>query len=217
MGEFLKNNKTKLIISSLLILLPMAVGLILWDSLPQQMSTHWGADGNADGSSSKAFAVFGLPLILLALHLLCVLTTSFDKRNLGQNKKVFSLVFFITPVISWFSCGVIYASALGAEFSIASAAYVVIGIMFAVIGNYLPKCRRNSTIGIKIKWTLESEANWNATHRLAGKLWFFGGFAMILLAFFPQLPTLVVLLALLALLALVPCVYSYRYSKREKK
>ena len=54
----IKNNKFKVIISSLLTLSPILIGLILWNKLPDNMITHWGADGNADGLSTKAFAIF---------------------------------------------------------------------------------------------------------------------------------------------------------------
>ena len=69
----LKKNKLKVIISSIAILLPMLFGLVMWDQLPDTMTTHWGADGNADGFSGKVFAVFGLPAIILVLHCVCVL------------------------------------------------------------------------------------------------------------------------------------------------
>ena len=59
----LKQNKGKVIISTLLSLLPVLVGLILWDRLPETMATHWGANGDADGFSSKAFTVFGMPMM----------------------------------------------------------------------------------------------------------------------------------------------------------
>ena len=61
----IRKYKKKLIISSLLMLLPVLVGLVLWNQLPDRMATHWGIDGNVDGWASKAFAVFGMPLILI--------------------------------------------------------------------------------------------------------------------------------------------------------
>jgi 1,4-dihydroxy-2-naphthoate octaprenyltransferase len=60
----IKKYRTHIILSSIVILLPVLAGLILWNRLPDAMTTHWGADGNADGWSGKGFAVFGLPLIL---------------------------------------------------------------------------------------------------------------------------------------------------------
>ncbi len=53
----LKENKFKVIISSIVILLPILFGLIMWNELPNTMTTHWGADGNADGFGTKPFPV----------------------------------------------------------------------------------------------------------------------------------------------------------------
>ena len=86
----IKNNKWKLIISSAIILLPILVGLILWNSLPESLTTHWGADGNADGWSSKAFAVFVPPFFILVTHWICVLVTAADPKNRNQSKKSYS-------------------------------------------------------------------------------------------------------------------------------
>ena len=44
---------------------------------------------------------------------------------------------------------------------------ILMGALLIIIGNYLPKCRQNYTIGIKIPWTLADEDNWNRTHRPA--------------------------------------------------
>ena len=84
----IRTHKRGLILSSIAILLPMIVGLILWNRLPDQMVTHFGGDRVPDGTSGKAFAVFGLPVILLALHWLCVFITTKDPKNSGQNPKM---------------------------------------------------------------------------------------------------------------------------------
>ena len=36
----IKNNKMKLIISSVITLLPMLFGIIMWEKLPEKMATH---------------------------------------------------------------------------------------------------------------------------------------------------------------------------------
>ena len=64
----LKANKRTLIVTSIVTLLPILIGLILWKRLPDRMATHFGPDNNANGFSSKALAVFGLPCFLLAVH-----------------------------------------------------------------------------------------------------------------------------------------------------
>ena len=63
----MKENKFKIVISSVVILLPVLFGLMMWNALPDTMATHWGAGGNVDGFSGKAFVVFGSFLIFLYL------------------------------------------------------------------------------------------------------------------------------------------------------
>ena len=94
----LKKNKLKVVISSIIILLPILFGIIMWNDLPDIMTTHWGADGNADGFGGKMFVVFGTPIILLILHFLCLLFTSLDKKQKDQNQKALGMIFWILPV-----------------------------------------------------------------------------------------------------------------------
>ena len=133
----LKKNKSRIIISSIIILLPMIFGLIMWDKLPDTMTTHWGADGNADGFSGKVFAVFGLPAITLILHFVCLLFTLFDKKQKEQNPKALGMIFWILPVVSLFTNGIMYRTAFGKEFDLAVFVPALLGVMFIFIGNYL--------------------------------------------------------------------------------
>ncbi len=212
----LKQNKGKLVASSLVILLPMLAGLLLWNRLPDIMTSHWAPGGQADGWAGRGFVVFGLPLILLALHWLGMLLTSRDPGHKDLSKKALGMVFWIVPVISVVCCGFVYAVALGWELSTSSAIPVLLlGFMFIVIGNYLPKCRQNYTLGIKIKWTLENEENWNATHRFGGRVWVICGIAVLPGLLLPGMAPFALIMAVTAVAVILPTVYSYRYHKRQ--
>ena len=213
----LKQNKRSLILSSIITLLPVLIGFLLWDRLPEQMTTHWGFDGNPDGWSGKLFAVVALPLILLASQWLCILITAKDPKNKNQNSKVFRMVLWIMPVVSVLMSSMTYALALGWELEIGTITFGFIGLIFVIIGNYLPKCKQNHTIGVKLKWTLENEENWNVTHRVTGKVWVIGGLAMMACMFLPGMTSLVVITILMTVLILVPCFYSYAYHKKQVK
>ena len=93
----LRNHKWTSILSSAAILLPILVGLLLWDQLPAQMVTHWGADGTPDGTGSRAFAVWGIPLILLAVHWFCLLFTAKDPASKKISRHALGIVFWICP------------------------------------------------------------------------------------------------------------------------
>ena len=213
----IKENKWRILLTTLVTLLPMLAGLMLWTRLPEQMPIHWNAAGELDGWTGRAFAVFAIPGFLAAMHLFCVLCTSLDPKVKGQTKKVLGLVFWICPFMSVLVGAVVYATALGASFNVASVILAATGLLFVARGNYTPKCKRNYTIGIKVMWALEDEANWNATHRFAGKVWVVGGLLIILGSFFPLKSFFWIYLTLTVLMALLPVGYSYLYYRRHGK
>lgn len=213
----LKKNKGRLLVTSLVVLLPIAVGLILWDRLPERLATHWGMDGTANGWSGKAFAVFALPMFLLVFHWLCVILTTADPKNKNQSQKAIGLVFWIFPVLSLVTGAVVYSAALGVDLGIDTLFLAATGLIFVVVGNYFPKYKHNYTLGIKVKWALESEDNWTATHRLGGKVWVAGGLLMTFSVFLlPKAAVPIAFVALLTLMAVIPTGYSYLYYRRQK-
>ena len=214
----LKKNKLKIVISSVVVLLPILFGLIMWNDLPDTITIHWGADGNADGNSGKTFAVFGLPAILLVLHFVCLLFTLLDKKQKEQNPKALEMIFWIVPAISLFANGIMYSVAFGKELNFALFIPALLGVMFIVMGNYLPKVKQNRTLGIKIYWTLNNEENWNKTHRLSGKVWVFGGLIMVFSIFLPFTAMTWVTVCVIVVMAIIPLVYSYSiYMQHQKK
>ena len=212
----IRQNKRKLLLTSLIILLPMLAGLLLWGRLPERMPTHWGVDGTVDGWSGKAFAVLGMPAILLAMHWLCVAITAADPKNKDQTPKIVGLILWLCPLISVAVGVMTYATALGADVRVGWVMPIALGVMFVVIGNYLPKCKQNFTIGIKVPWTMADEANWNATHRFGGKVWVAGGMLLMACAFLPTAAVPFALVGSLILLSVVPVVYSYLYYRKHK-
>lgn len=212
----MKKYKNKLIISSLVIFLPTIIGLIMWDKLPDTMVTHWGMDGTADGFSPKIIVITIAPLLLLLGHLFCVWITLKTNKDNEQSEKVLNMMMWIMPVISLFTSYTTYSVAMGNEFGPERTMPIFIGLMFIVIGNYLPKTRMNSTIGIKIPTTYSSEANWNATHRMAGKLWMAGGMLTMLSGLFDEEITVFFLITAVFMMAFIPMIYSYIFYRREK-
>ena len=202
----LKRNKKTLIITSIITVLPVFIGLLWWNRLPDEIATHFDGNGDPDGWSSKAFAVFGLPLILLGAHLLCAFGTMADPKRKNIQDKIFRLILWTVPVISLVTNTAVYLYALELPVNMTLICHVLMGIVFIVVGNYLPKCKQNYTIGIKIPWTLNSEENWNKTHRFAGWLWVACGAVMMLTGFFGSIW---IFLPITILMVLAPIVYSY--------
>jgi len=209
-------NKKYWLVTSAVTLLPILLGLLLWDRLPEKLPTHFGVDGAADGWSGKPFAVFGLPVMMLFFHFVIYFATRLDKQNRGHNEKVLNLVGLIFPVMSVVTAVFIYSRAMEIELSLGSLMFPLLGLLFIVIGNWLPKIKQNSTLGIKIKWTLYNEENWNKTHRFGGWCWCLGGILFCLMGFVPEKSLLWLLPLQVILLAVVPMAYSWRLAKKQQ-
>ena len=111
-----------------------------------------------------------------------------DRRNRDrQSKKAIRLIFWVMPFVSLLVGGVAVMIEQGVSSAGALSSLMALGfgLMFLLLGNYMPKLRQNSFMGIRVKWTLENEANWNATHRFGGKVWVAGGFACMAGALLP--------------------------------
>ena len=213
--KLLNNHKGKLIISSIVILLPMLFGLLASKILPAEIAVHWGVSGNADGFMNSSMIFFILPSILLALHWLCMILTAVLDPTAAENQKMFGMMFWIIPAISLIGCGMIFAGGLGYTTKLSAPVYIILGLTFIVIGNYMPKTTRNVTMGMKIKWTLANDDNWNATHRLAGKLYVAVGFLLLLAIPLPVKFLPYLLISAIAVTILIPTVYSYCFYKKQ--
>ncbi len=203
----IKNIKKKIIISSVFTILP------LFFALAGYVFFNDKATAVIPLKESFPFVIFA-PVFLFALNLVCIFFTLKDNKN-NQNKKIITMVLSIIPITSILVNTIFWSVMFDYNVNMFSVMMIMLGLMFVFIGNYLPKCKPNRTIGIKIKWTLLNEENWNATHRFSGKLWFIGGLIFIISAFFPQNIQLISLIALIFVLTVPTYVYSYRYYKKQ--
>ena len=211
----MRKNKWKLIISSIVILLPMLFGLLGEKFLPSEIAVHWGFNGEADGFMSPFPAFIILPIVLLAVHWICMILSMLIDKNEKQNHKIMNMTFWIIPFISLTVCGLIFMIALGYTANISALVYIILAIAFISIGNYMPKTVRNRTMGIKIKWALANDENWNATHRLAGKVYVAAGVLSLLAIPLPMKALPFVLMGIIVLCCIVPTVYSYVFYKKQ--
>lgn len=207
-------NKKLLVLTSAVTLLPVLAGLLLWNRMPESVPVHWNAAGEVDGYGSRAMVVFGLFGFLFVMHWLCIGATLIDPKSRELGGKAVALVLWILPVMSLVLAVIVYCTALGVAVSVNVVLPVVLGLLFVLIGNWMPKCPRNYTIGIKVPWALDDDENWNATHRFAGKLWVAGGLLLMATALMPK-AMVCVLLPLLILMALLPMAYSFAWHKKN--
>ena len=211
----MKPNRNLIVLTTIITLLPIVAGIVLWDQLPEQIATHWNVNGEADGWSSKGFAVFGLPLMIAVIHLVCSFATFLDPKRSSISKKMLNIVLWICPVLSLLGNTYVLMTALGhtQNFPIITMVSLLLGGLFLYIGNYLPKCTQSYTIGIKLPWTLADEGNWNATHRFGGWIWTIGGVVILATCMWSNI---ILIVSCLTIMAIAPTVYSLVYYLKHR-
>lgn len=207
----MKTYKKPLAVSLIITLLPCLLGLLLWNRLPDRLPTQFSYNNEVSRYSSKAFVVFGIPALLAALQLFCVFTAYHDPRRIHISRKIYPVVFAVIPASAVLICILTYGTVLGYQINPGLLANLLLGFVFLGTGNYMPKVQRNYTMGIKIPWTLNSDENWNRTHRLAGRLWLLGGLLFIANSFLLIQPFF---FGALILMVVIPCIYSFSLYKR---
>ncbi len=212
--ERLKNEKWNILITAAACLVPILIGLYFWDKLPDQVPTHFGPDGQADSYSPKAFAVYGLPLIMLGGHLFGACLTALDPKRQSISDGIYHLILWMIPCLSFFICFVTIGTALDIDINVTNISMILLGVLFVIIGNILPKCRQNYTIGIKLPWTLDDVNNWNRTHRFSGYLYMICGVIIAISGLFNG--TFWIYICVIAIMVLFPTIYSFQYYLRNK-
>jgi uncharacterized membrane protein len=213
----MKKNKWTKILFWFLAVLPFLISAGFYSHLPEQVATHFDSLGAANGYSSREVAAFGLPAFYLVIILVIIVTMKIDPRskNIEQSVQLRTAVLWGLVLLFNLSHTAILLNAVNVRVNISIITGIAVGLLFLVIGNYLPKCRPNYTMGIKLPWTLASEDNWRKTHRFAGPLWIIGGVLIMLSAFFASVWGIVVTVVLVLLLT-APAVYSYLLFRREQ-
>ncbi|MFZ2537917.1 MAG: SdpI family protein [Oscillospiraceae bacterium] len=198
-------------------IVPFIMSACFYNKLPEQVAVHFDANWVANGYQSRLFAAFGLPAILLAVAVLVHFAVKADPKhkNIERSKgALFVSKWFIVIIANFVQASVILNAVATIKFNMSIIMGVVVGILLAVIGNYLPKCKQNYTVGIKVPWTLSDEENWTKTHRLAGYIWTVCGIIFAITAFFPN-P--IINISLFTIMIVVPIAYSFILYLNKKK
>lgn len=192
--------------------------IVFYNKLPELVPTHWNAAGEIDGYGSKVFGAFMAPVIMIFTWTGMKFLPKIDPRKNNYEKFEKSYSVIISLLITFFLIihVVTLLAGMGYEVSIDKIIPSIVGILFIVIGNYMPKIKSNYFYGIKTPWTLSSDTSWRKTHRLGGKVFIISGFIIILSSFLlpGNLKVAAVMSAVFAAV-IVPLVGSYFYAKNN--
>ena len=208
MNMSMKNIKWKsLIMTWLVTLLGIIPGIVFWNELPESVAIHFNIHNQADGFSSKGFAVFGLTLMMVALQAVCCIITDINSHKHGERAKFESVVKWILPVMTIVLQIITVGYNVGMNIDIRKAVAVIVGLMFVVMGNYMPK--------------FDYIKNYNTDTQKARKINRVIGFEMVIMgllaivtAFLPSLFTLIWLFSLIPY-AILNSLYVIKCCKKD--
>lgn len=213
--------KTNILKEALLLLIMLMSSLYLflvWNALPQSVPMHYDISGHIDRYGSKYELMMfcsGMPAFLYLLFLIIPFIDPKGKIK-AMGNKYYHLKLIMLLFISALSGFMIYTSLKPDQLN-TNFLFVLLGLLFAVLGNYFQSIRPNYFIGIRTPWTLENETVWKETHKLAGKFWMIGGIAIAVLGFIFSADIFTyVFITIAASLVLVPVIYSYKRFKALK-
>jgi len=178
-------------LTTTLVLIMIAIGLIagivLWNQLPADMASHWDVNNQVDGTMSKFWGAFLMPLITVGMYLLFLLIPNIDplKANIAEFRESFNVFIMLIVAFMLYMHGLTLAWNLGKQdFSISAAMLPFLGVLFIAIGFMLRRAKRNFFIGIRTPWTLSSDTVWNKTHQLGSTLFILSGVIAMIGSFF---------------------------------
>ncbi len=204
--------------SYLLIALSVIFGVVAYPYLPDQMPMHWNINGEVDEYWNKQYAVFFPPLLMIVLMALFIYMPRIDPKKENYKKFSSSYLIFITIMNAFFlllQCVTIGYS-LGLNIDISLAVNLGIGLLFIVLGNYLPRIKHNYFFGIRTPWTLANEKTWRKTHQLSGKLFVVAGLLLVAISFLPGVYKFTGMLVVVLTTVLISTIASYVYFNRYK-
>ena len=201
--RFRKNSKIS-IIASLVILI--IFNALFYNKMPDQLPTHWNFQGQADDYSSKFQAMVMIQGFLVLMNLFLCFMLDNDPKNERQNNFLMTLTKLSMPIMMIVIYVITILAGLGREVNTSVIISLLMGVLFIAIGNYMPKVKRNYTVGIKLPWTLNSDENWRRTHRLGGIC-----FILMGLCFFatPFVKSELIIFIPIAIVLVLPMIYSY--------
>ena len=175
----------------LIIALMFAIGFyaypLMQTNAADQVITHWGINGEANGWMDRSVGVFLLPILTLVIYLglLAIPFLEVYQKNLED----FQQQFWGFKVILVFVMGAIYIATLlpnlgfWKTFDPLLIVIPAIALLFFYVGYMLNFTKRNFFIGVRTPWTLTDEKVWEKTNRLAGQLfWICGALTLVSLA-----------------------------------
>ncbi|WP_409299938.1 DUF1648 domain-containing protein [Peribacillus sp. SCS-155] len=126
-----------------LIAATLMIWLTFYSRLPDQLPIHWSINDHADGFASKLNAMLLSLGIMVFMYAILVIIPKIDpkRENYKSFTKGYSMINFSTLVLFSIINLMIICSGLGYEIQMNIIIPFVIGVLFTLIGLYMPNVK----------------------------------------------------------------------------
>ncbi len=206
-------------LSVALIILSVAVGIYFYQHFPAKVPSHWNIRGEVDGYSSAALGAFLLPGIIIAMYLMFIIMPYFDPKreqyaSFAPTYHRFKDLMVAFLYILFLMTGL---NGLGYKVDIGFWVPLLIGGLFVIIGVMMEKVKMNWFMGIRTPWTMSSEAVWDKTHKLSGKILMAAGLLIAATVLVPPTGKVILFILAIALVIITLPLYSYVLFRKEER
>ncbi len=198
-------------------------GVVIVLLLPEglQIPLEWSLDGEVMRIGSPKPIILVMPLIMMGSLCLIAYMMRFKRyqKGLESHGTILTTLMFATTLGMILIQGSIILSAFGLITGPPHWSLGIVGVMFILIGNYLPKTRANALIGYRLPFIMNDEVIWRKTHRFAAPILILGGLYLTILGLraetFTDIQTR--FFTAIFVIILVPLAYSLLiWSRRQK-
>lgn len=211
--------KKPIMLAWILIILSILLSMLVYNSMPLQMISHWNFYGQPNGFMLKFWSISLMPLISIFMLLLFLLIPKIDplRKNIQKFRNYFDWFIFIIILFMFYMHVLVILANSGSAFNINSMMAFALALLFFYTGILIEKAKRNWSVGIRTPWTLSNEIVWNKTHRLGGKLFKVSALISLLGILIPEYAFFFIIVPII-LASLYLILYSYfEYRKQTKK
>ena len=225
----MKNKKLLTALYIILMLLPLIAVVVAYPFLPDKIPAHYGMNNQVTrwGNKSETF-IFPIITIFFGFFMYIAARGAAEQEKKGSgSEKNNSTITFVAGILSIMIFDILTFYFLYADFhqvenlndmpfSLTKISFGVLGIALIILGNIMPKLKRNSIIGLRTPWSMKNVVVWKKSQRFCGILFMLSGIIILILCFLLE-GTLLTVISLLLLVsaAIAGSIYSYLAAQKE--
>ena len=212
--------------------IPFIITAIVLQFMPDSVPMHYNISGEIDRWGSK-YENLIFPVMILSFTLIlhyekraAKATLDKDRAEAASNAGLLKIVAIsMAAMFGIMQCFILYGaytaadtSAVSATVDIGKISCILMGGMFIVIGNFLPKAKRNSLVGVRVSWSMYNDTTWRKSNRFGAVAFIVTGVLTILTALLADTSWIATacMLGYLLLSTVIILFYSHRIYLAEK-